>query len=214
MANREEEDGATLPLTALPPCAGGVSRRSFCASAGLGLIAIGLPACGVGDSRIRLGALDGQEDPNGGGDDEGTHGGGSPDLGSTGPEDLGGTTPPDLAKGGNTCSTSGVLNAGASSAIAAGSAKHFTDNFHYDLFVCRDSGGLYALSASCTHSGCTVSKQSSQFYCPCHGATFDLNGQHPTSPAFSPLEHYAICVDASGTIYVNYNNVVGASTRY
>ena len=120
---------------------------------------------------------------------------------------------PDLAHGGATCPTSGVLDAGAASAIAVGSAKHFTDNQNYDLYVCRDSGGLYALSASCTHSGCTVSKQSSRFYCPCHGATFDLNGQHPTSPAFSPLDHYAVCVDGSGTIYVDYNSVVSPSTR-
>jgi Rieske Fe-S protein len=94
-----------------------------------------------------------------------------------------------------------------------GTAKHLTDNNNYDLFVCRDSGGLYALTAICTHQGCTVTKQASQFYCPCHGATYDLNGQHQTRPATGPLDHFAICLDQSGNVLVDYNTVVAATTR-
>ncbi len=105
------------------------------------------------------------------------------------------------------------MNAGPASAIAVGQAKHLTDNVNYDLYVLRDSGGLYALSASCTHAGCTVRKQTTEFYCPCHGATFDLNGQNPTGPAFSPLDHYALCVDSAGNVYVDYNTTVSPTTR-
>ena len=45
--------------------------------------------------------------------------------------------------------------------------------------------------------------QSSEFYCPCHGATFALDGSQPTSPAHTALKHYAMCVDASGNVTVD-----------
>src|SRR5206468_2872326 len=111
----------------------------------------------------------------------------------------------------NSCA--GVLNAGAASAIASGAAKHFTDNVNYDLFVCRDSGGLYAMDGICPHAGCTVTHESSQWYCGCHGATWDLNGQHPTSTASSALRHYALCIDGSGNVLVDYNKTVTYTTR-
>ncbi len=163
---------------------GGVSRRGFCAAAGVGLVSIGLGAC-----------------TETGGQDGGTAG----DLGSSGQ--------PDLAQGQGNGNCAAGVNAGQASAIAAGAAVHFTDNQSYDLFVCRDSGGLYALNAICPHAGCTVRKATSQFFCPCHGATFDLNGQHPTSPAFSPLDHYTLCVDAAGDVIVDFNTTVSATTR-
>src|SRR5579883_1606897 len=44
-------------------------------------------------------------------------------------------------------------------------------------FVVRDPMGLYALTAVCTHQGCTVTAQGATgFYCMCHGASFDENG--------------------------------------
>ena len=78
------------------------------------------------------------------------------------------------------------------------------------------SGRIQAVSGICTHQGCRLhlDTPATGYVCPCHGATFDLNGQHPTAPAFSPLDHYSVCVDGSGTIYVNYNSVVSASARF
>jgi nitrite reductase/ring-hydroxylating ferredoxin subunit len=219
------KSGDVIPLGNLPPCKRGVSRRKFCATAGAaGLVALGLPGCDGGMERVSTGMID-DTNPGGGGggvgptpdmgDDLAHHGSGSHDLGGGGGggDDLAsGGGSHDLSGGGGTCAPM-PLDAGPESAIAMGTAKHLTDNFNYDLFVCRDAGGLYALDASCTHSGCTVQKQATRFYCPCHGAHFDLNGQNPAAPAYSPLKHYALCVDGSGNIKVDYNTNVPASTR-
>ena len=172
-------------------CVRGVTRRDFCASAGAGagLLVLGLAGCEGGPARISTGAID---------DEPGS------------PNDNGGGGSPDMAHAVTTCS--GSLSAGAASAIAVGTAKHFSGS-QYDLYVCRDASGLFTVDSACTHSGCTVKLQSGKWYCPCHGARFNFDGTGPTSPAFSPLANYAVCVDSSGNITVDYNNTVSPSTR-
>jgi thiosulfate dehydrogenase (quinone) large subunit len=83
------------------------------------------------------------------------------------------------------------------------------------VFVCRDAAGVYAVDAGCTHLGCDVNfvDQASGFLCPCHGATYDFNGEHPTAPAPSPLAHYAVCAEPSGTLVVDTNQIVDACVR-
>jgi nitrite reductase/ring-hydroxylating ferredoxin subunit len=192
-----------------------ITRRRFCAGAGAGagLVVLGA-GCTSGDGRIQVGI---EDDPgNGNPANPGNPGnpGGPEDLGGQPPPDLKGSPPADLANPntGGPCPTGGI-SCGPASAVTATAFKHFTDNNQYDLYVCRDANGLYALNASCPHSGCTVKQQSNQFWCPCHSATFDLNGGHPTIPAFSSLEHYALCVDSAGNVQVDYNKVVPATTR-
>jgi Rieske Fe-S protein len=198
--------------------------------AGTGLITLGLPGCDPGGSRIEVGGLGG-EAPAGtggngntggvgggptGGEDmaHGSTGGGqdagAKDSGTTGGQDSGTTGGQDS---GTTNSCSGPLNAGQASAITSGSAKHFTDNFNYDLFVVRDANGVYAINGSCPHAGCTVTKKTSSWYCNCHGATWDADGNHPTSPANSALVHYSVCIDGSGNVLVDYNKTVPYTTR-
>jgi Rieske Fe-S protein len=139
-------------------------------------------------------------------------------CGDTGTADDGGVSGgdgganPDLAPSGSG-SCKGAVNAGPASAIAMGQAKHLSSGVAYDLYVCRDAGGLYALTAICTHAGCTVSHGATRFTCPCHGATFDLNGQNPTSPAHFPLDHFALCIDANGNVIVDPNTTVSPTTR-
>jgi Rieske Fe-S protein len=123
----------------------------------------------------------------------------------------GGAATGDLAQTG-TSSCGAAVNAGAASAITAASPK-LVSSAGTAVWVCRDASGLYAMSAACTHAGCTVAHRSAQFFCPCHGATFDLNGQNPTSPARQPLAHYAVCVDASGNMLVDVNTTVSPSQR-
>ena len=67
------------------------------------------------------------------------------------------------------------------------------------FFVMRDSGGLYAMTAVCTHQGATTNVQGSSIYCPRHGATFSFNGAVTEGPATKPLNHYAMCTMSSGT---------------
>jgi nitrite reductase/ring-hydroxylating ferredoxin subunit len=224
MAKQQPQD---LSLEDLPPCKGGISRRGFCVVAGTGLITLGLPGCDPGGSRVEVGGLGGDAPAGTGGNGGGGGGvGGGPtgqDManGSTGGQDAGthdgstggqdsGTTGQDS---GTTNSCSGPLNAGAASAIASGAAKHFTDNINYDLYVVRDSGGLYAINASCPHAGCTTTYKTTSWYCNCHGATWDANGNNPTSPAHSALEHYSVCIDGSGNVLVDYNKTVTYTTR-
>lgn len=56
-----------------------------------------------------------------------------------------------------------------------------------------------ALSAICTHAGCTVAYTSStmKLDCPCHGAQFSLTGQVLKSPATRALEVYQASLSGS-----------------
>jgi len=216
-ASGDVRTAPTVAIAELPSCKGGqgISRRDFCAIAGAGLGLLGLAACDPGAPRIVLG--DGVESS---GTDPNTSNG--PPVGDgavSANDDLAHPPGSDLANGSHDMATSGnnscsgPYNAGPASAITVGQAKYITDNVNFDIFLCRDASGLYALSALCTHEGKLLTKKTSDFYCSRHGATFDLNGQHPTSPAYSPLDHYALCVDATGNILVDYNTTVSASTR-
>lgn len=51
-------------------------------------------------------------------------------------------------------------------------------------------GALHAVSATCTHLGCTVRWNGAErsWDCPCHGSRFDLDGNVLTGPAVAPLE--------------------------
>jgi cytochrome b6-f complex iron-sulfur subunit len=104
----------------------------------------------------------------------------------------------------------GVVAAGKVSDYQVGTIKQFDAG---PIFVARDAGGLYAMSAVCTHQGCTVNIGSGALPCPCHGSVFDLNGNVQTGPASSPLPHYAVAVDAQGAVSVNTGNEVAASAR-
>ena len=59
---------------------------------------------------------------------------------------------------------------GPPSAFPSGSATFLADR---QLYVFNEADGFYAVSAVCTHLGCTVRRTRSGFECPGHGSQFD-----------------------------------------
>jgi cytochrome b6-f complex iron-sulfur subunit len=57
------------------------------------------------------------------------------------------------------------------------------------VIVVNTGEGFAALSATCTHLGCVVrwKKGRRQFFCPCHGGRFDVEGRVLGGPAPRPL---------------------------
>ena len=49
--------------------------------------------------------------------------------------------------------------------------------------------GITVLSIACTHLGCVLNVENDKFICPCHGSTFDLQGNVLKGPALKPLKH-------------------------
>jgi cytochrome b6-f complex iron-sulfur subunit len=74
------------------------------------------------------------------------------------------------------------------------------------VIVFVDSAGeLHALSARCTHEGCTVEWQPAQavVLCACHNGRFAADGRVIAGPPPRPLPRYSARRDASGGITVS-----------
>jgi Rieske Fe-S protein len=55
-------------------------------------------------------------------------------------------------------------------------------------------GNLHAVSAICTHMGCTVlyDEKLGHIRCPCHGSQYGLDGHNIKGPAMRPLKPYEV----------------------
>ncbi len=81
------------------------------------------------------------------------------------------------------------------------------------VFVGRDENGLFALSAVCTHLGCTVARSTEGLACPCHGSRFTVEGANLSGPASQPLPHLALALNNEGILEVNPAHSVPPDTR-
>jgi cytochrome b6-f complex iron-sulfur subunit len=81
------------------------------------------------------------------------------------------------------------------------------------LALGRDGGGVYAMTLECTHDGCESSVRNQEIVCPCHGSTFDADGNVIAGPAPAPLDHYAVTADGSGNLTIHTGTVVDSATR-
>jgi cytochrome b6-f complex iron-sulfur subunit len=73
------------------------------------------------------------------------------------------------------------------------------------VWMIRNTDGLYALIAICTHLGCTPNWFASEerFKCPCHGSNFLRDGTNVAGPAPVPLYRAMIALELDGTILVD-----------
>jgi cytochrome b6-f complex iron-sulfur subunit len=68
-----------------------------------------------------------------------------------------------------------------------------------NTIVINTGSGYKAISLICTHNGCAVTyRGAGGFYCPCHGGSYDANGNVTGGPPPSPLPTYS--VTQSGTV--------------
>jgi cytochrome b6-f complex iron-sulfur subunit len=83
-------------------------------------------------------------------------------------------------------------------------------NKQQKAYVLGASGGVYALSAVCTHLGCITRFLSDErsIACPCHGSRFDLEGNVMHGPAPRALPWIEVSADAGGTLIVDTSVVV------
>jgi len=99
------------------------------------------------------------------------------------------------------------------------------------LFVFRQGKTFYAISATCTHLGCTVKMQKlnqskkvkvrgrefeeqHEFHCPCHGSKYYGDGTNYAGPAPRPLDYLKLEVSPDdGQLIVDTSQRVGQDFR-
>ena len=83
-----------------------------------------------------------------------------------------------------------------------------------NVYLFRDERGVYAISATCTHLGCTVSRAAKGFECPCHGSKFGENGNVLAGPAPRALAWLEVGRAADGQLVIYAENEVVPGTRF
>ncbi len=84
----------------------------------------------------------------------------------------------------------------------------------YRTWIIRTDEGFYALSAKCTHLGCTPNwiETEGKFKCPCHGSGFYITGVNFEGPAPRPLERFRISLAEDGQLLVDKSRVFRQET--
>ena len=75
----------------------------------------------------------------------------------------------------------------------------------FRVWIVRTDEGFYALSAKCTHLGCTPNwiESERKFKCPCHGSGFYASGVNFEGPAPRPLERLRVSLGEDGQLQVD-----------
>lgn len=77
------------------------------------------------------------------------------------------------------------------------------------VYVLALDDGYVALSPICTHLGCTVEIEGSALVCPCHGSTYDREGEVLRGPAERPLHAYATTLTEDGELVIQLDGGTG-----
>lgn len=99
------------------------------------------------------------------------------------------------------------------------------------VFIFRQKNTFHAISAACTHLGCTVKMQrlnqpkkvtvrgrnieeQAEFACPCHGSKYYGDGTNYSGPAPRPLDHYKLELSPDdGQLVVDASQIVAQDFR-
>jgi cytochrome b6-f complex iron-sulfur subunit len=76
------------------------------------------------------------------------------------------------------------------------------------VFLLRKGNTFRAVSAVCTHLGCTVNRTAKGFHCPCHGSVFDETGTVIHGPAPRPLTWYAVTLSRDERLVIDTTQTV------
>ena len=94
-----------------------------------------------------------------------------------------------------------VVDLGGDQVVAAklgdlkpNSGKIFRFGSRPGLLILNADGTYRALSATCTHLGCTVQYRSDlrEIWCACHNGTYDMNGRVASGPPPKPLDEMTV----------------------
>lgn len=86
--------------------------------------------------------------------------------------------------------------------LAPGTFKTFAFGGQPGILIRIPSGEYRALSAVCTHLGCTVQYRSDErsIWCACHNGRYDLDGQNVSGPPPRPLERFVVHVEGDDIV--------------
>jgi cytochrome b6-f complex iron-sulfur subunit len=84
------------------------------------------------------------------------------------------------------------------------------------VFVVRAEEGFYALNAVCTHLGCLTAwkPEAGVIACPCHGSTFQRNGEIIAGPAPRPLPWLKMWMGDDGNLMIDRSTTITANEEY
>ncbi len=80
------------------------------------------------------------------------------------------------------------------SELKPNSGKIFRFGSRPGLLIMNGDGTYRALSATCTHLGCTVQYRNDlrEVWCACHNGIYDLNGRNVSGPPPRPLDVFDV----------------------
>lgn len=86
--------------------------------------------------------------------------------------------------------------------LSPGSFKTFPFGSQPGILIRTADGEYRALSAVCTHLGCTVQYRGSDrtIWCACHDGFYDLEGRNVSGPPPRPLETYVVHVEGEDVV--------------
>jgi Rieske Fe-S protein len=86
--------------------------------------------------------------------------------------------------------------------LQPGSFKTFPFGSQPGILIRTVDGEYHALSAVCTHLGCTVQYRGADrtIWCACHNGLYDLEGRNVSGPPPRPLEPFIVHVEGEDVV--------------